>query len=60
MLEGVKKAWHDYIGEEPVDVDDDIYRAKLCAFVTAWELCVEAHRDAAREASLTNPEQSEG
>jgi hypothetical protein len=49
MFEGVKKAWHDYIGDAPVD---ELYQAKLCAFVTAWELCVRAHQDAAREHTL--------
>lgn len=45
MLEGVKVAWHEYIGDAPVD---DLYQAKLCAFVTAWELCVRAHQDERR------------
>ena len=36
MFEGVKNAWHEYIGDAPVD---DLYQAKLCAFVTAWEMC---------------------
>lgn len=51
MYEGVKKAWHEYIGDAPVD---ELYQAKLCAFVTAWELCVRAHMHADSQRSLSD------
>ena len=39
-MDGVKTAWHDHIGDAPVD---DIHKAKLCAFLAGWEACVAKH-----------------
>jgi len=37
MMNGVKQAWHTYIGDAPLDDD---YRMKMCAFLEGWEACV--------------------